>query len=85
MGILISASDFIGENKIATDVFTDAELDAFITIYEAKLLYELMGIELYDLFIADLVGGVPQTAKYVTIYEAFVKEIDDEMITRYNQ
>jgi hypothetical protein len=79
MGILISASDFTGENKIATDVFTDAELDAFITIYEAKLLYELMGIELYDLFIADLVAGVPQTAKYVTIYEAFVKEIDDEM------
>lgn len=79
MGILISASDFIGENKIATDVFTDAELDAFITIYEAKLLYELMGIELYDLFIADLVAGVPQTAKYVTIYDAFVKEIDDEM------
>ena len=38
MGILISASDFTGENKIATDVFTDAELDAFITIYEAKLL-----------------------------------------------
>jgi hypothetical protein len=81
MGILISASDFTGENKIATDVFTDAELDVFITLYEAKLLYELMGIELYDLFIADLVGGVPQTAKYVTIYEAFVKEIDDEMIT----
>ena len=79
MGILISASDFTGENKIATDVFTDAELDAFITIYEAKLLYELLGIELYDLFIADLVAGVPQTAKYVTIYEAFVKEIDDEM------
>ena len=81
MGILISASDFTGENKIATDVFTDAELDTFITIYEAKLLYELLGIELYDLFIADLVAGVPQTPKYVTIYDAFVKEIDDEMIT----
>jgi hypothetical protein len=81
MGILISASDFIGENKIATDVFTDAELDNFITLYESKLLYELLGIELYILFIADLIGGVPQTAKYVTIYDAFVKEIDNEMIT----
>jgi len=81
MGILITAADFTGENKIATDVYTSAELDAFITLYEAKLLYQLLGIELYDLFVADLVNKVPQTAKYLTIYNAFVKEINDEMVT----
>lgn len=81
MGILISSADFTGDNDIATDVYTDAELDAFIDLYEAKLLYQLLGIELYDLFIADLDNGVPQTAKYLTIYNAFVKEINDKMVT----
>ena len=81
MGILITAADFTGENKIATDVFTSAELDAFIDLYEAKLLYQLLGIELYDLFIADLDNGVPQSAKYLTIYNAFVKQINDKMVT----
>jgi len=81
MGILITSADFTGENIIATDVYTEERLNSFIATYEAKLLYELLGIELYDLFVADLVNKVPQTAKYLTIYNAFVKEINDKMYT----
>ena len=80
MGILITSADFTGDNDIATDVYTTVDMDAAISEYESKLLYELLGIELYDLFVADLVNKVPQTAKYLTIYNAFVKEIDDVMV-----
>ena len=79
MGILITSADFTGENVVATDVYTEERLNSFIAAYEAKLLYELLGIELCDLFVADLVNKVPQTAKYLTIYNAFVKEINDKM------
>jgi len=81
MGILITSADFTGENVVATDVYTEERLNSFIATYEAKLLYELLGIELCDLFVADLVNKVPQTAKYLTIYNAFVKEVNDKMYT----
>lgn len=77
MGILINASDFKGSYAIATDVYTSAELDVFINANEKRFLVELLGVELYALFIADLSGGVPQTAKYLTIYEPFQKEINN--------
>lgn len=79
MGLLINEDDFA--SLIATDVYTEADLTLAIDEYENPLLYELLGIELYNLFVADLVNGVPQTAKYLTIYNAFVKEIDDKMVT----
>jgi len=80
MGLLISESDF--SDIIATDVYSEAELTLAIDEFEKPLLYELLGIELYDLFVADLdVNGEPQAAKYLTIYNAFVKEINDYMVT----
>lgn len=80
MGLLISESDF--SDIIATDAYTEAELILAIDEYEKPLLYELLGIELYDLFVSDLdVNGVPQTPIYETIYNPFVKEIEDRMVT----
>jgi len=78
MGLLINEDDFA--SLIATDVYTTDELTLAIAEYEKPLLYELLGIELYDLFVADLVNKVPQTAKYLTIYNAFVKTIDDKIV-----
>lgn len=80
MGLLINESDFA--SLIATDVYTEGELTLAIAEYEKPLLYELLGVELYDLFVSDLdVNGVPQTPIYQTIYNAFVKEIDEKMVT----
>jgi len=79
MGLLINEDDFA--SLIATDVYTTDELTLAIAEYEKPLLYELLGIELYNLFVADLDNGVPQSTIYLTIYNAFVKEIDDKMIT----
>jgi hypothetical protein len=75
MGILIDADDFVGKWKIATDDYSETELDDYITTFEKKFLVALLGVELYDLFAADLVAQVPQTAIYISIFNEFY--IDD--------
>lgn len=68
MGIIITNADFIGEYKVAQDSYTTSDIDAVIASNEKKLLVDLLGLELFDLFEADLVDRVPQTAIYLTIY-----------------
>lgn len=68
---MLTPSDFTGLYKITSNTYTDASTQLYIDKYEKKYLTDLLGVDLYDLFIADLVAGVPQTAKYLTIYNAF--------------
>lgn len=70
MGILITSADFIGKYKISTNSFQADKLNDFITQYEQKYLYNLLGKELADLFIADLVAKVPVTSRFTDIYNA---------------
>lgn len=69
---IIQASDFTGEYKIAQDCYSD--LTSYIEKYEKKYLLELLGAELYDLFIADLTGTtpqIPQTQRFIDIFQEF--------------
>jgi len=61
---------------IATTVHTESDLQDYIDKYEVDYLQDLLGCELYGLFIADLVNGVPQTQIYIDIYNKFC--IDDD-------
>lgn len=47
----------------------------YLDKYEKEYLVKLLGADLYGLFIADLSGGVPQTQRFIDIYNAF--DIDD--------
>lgn len=80
MGIIINLSDFKGNYAIATDVYTSAELTEYIEEREEMILIELLGKELYDEFVNDLVGGVPQSTKFIKIYNAFFEVINDENV-----
>ena len=65
-------ADFNGYYDISTDTFTGIDLETYISDIEPIALRRLLGVELYNLFIADLDGnGVPQTAIYQAIYNAF--------------
>ena len=55
----------------------------YLDKYEKQFLTNLLGAELYGLFIADLVGGVPQTQRFIDIYNAF--SIDDNNCVRYSE
>ena len=73
---ILQPSDFT-ENpiyNIALTLQAETELDAMIDDVEKNTLQELLGCELYTLFIADLTVGtpqVPQTQIYIDIFDAF--------------
>ena len=75
MGILIDSEDFVGKWAIAQDDYSTDRLDDYITTFEKKFLVYLLGVELFDLFQADLVAQVPQTARFISIFNEFY--IDD--------
>ena len=68
MGVLISSSDFTGKWAIPQTSFSD--LDSFINDTEEAYLIDLLGVDLYNAFKLDLTGGVPVTARYLTIFNA---------------
>lgn len=79
MAIVLS-TDFVGEYAIPQTCFNSVEFDFFIEKYEKVYLVQLMGAELYDLFIADLDGATPQapqTQRFIDIFEEF--QIDDSI------
>lgn len=69
-----------GKYKIAQDNFSQATLTAYITKFEKRYLQDLMGIELYNLFVADLVANIPQTQRFEDIYNEFAED-DDGLVS----
>lgn len=80
MGILIDSDDFVGVFELAQGTYIDADIDAYIDQREKDILVNLLGVELFDLFEADLVSQVPATPIYETIYNSFY--IDDDSCVR---
>jgi len=77
MSLILQISDFsAGRFKIPTTTFQESDLNDFITKYENQYLVELLGVELFNLFVADLVAGVPVDARFVAIFDAFNDQDD---------
>ena len=73
---ILQPSDFTDNPiyNIALTLQAETELDAMIEDVEKNTLQELLGCELYTLFIGDLTVGtpqVPQTQIYIDIFDAF--------------
>ena len=79
--ILIPADFGSGEYKVPQNCFDS--IQNYLDKYEKLYLTKLLGAELYDLFIADLVSGVPQTAKYLSIFNEF--RIDENKCIRISE
>lgn len=67
MAIVLN-SDFVGKYELSLTAYNTPLIDSYINKYEKQYLIKLLGKELYDLFIDDLVSGVPQSAIYTKIY-----------------
>lgn len=80
MASIINISDFdSGRFSIAVNSFQESELQEYINQYQKEALIDLLGLELYDLLMADLdVNGVPQSQIYLEIFNDFYKEIYGE-------
>lgn len=80
MSLIVQIEDFTGDNAIASDVYTTDELQLAIDEYETTIIYELLGIELAVLFIADLVDFEPVDPDYLAFFNSFYKEIENELV-----
>lgn len=78
--MIVKTTDFTGFYAISQNKFDKDALQAYIDQYEKDYLQDLLGCELYDIFIADLdVNGVPQTVIYQTIYNELC--VDESLYT----
>lgn len=74
MGLLIQTTDFIGKHRVAINTQTEQLLQQYIDKYEELYLINLLGVDLYNLFKADVVSYLPQSAIYLSIYNKIQKD-----------
>lgn len=74
---IVTISDFVGEVQLQQDNTTTAKFNYIRDEHTNAYLYKLLGVDLATLFIADLNGsGVPVTARFLSIYNAFASDTD---------
>ena len=81
---LVLNSDFTGKYQLELTQYNTGEIDAYIAKYEKQYLLQLLGADLYALFIADLDGAtpqVPQSAIYLSLFNAFNADSNSKIIT----
>ena len=73
MSILNITYDDFGKGKFELHhgMYEQTKIQAYIDKYERQYLVKLSGVDLFNLFVADLVAGVPQSAIYLKIYNPF--------------
>jgi hypothetical protein len=72
---IVTISDFNGSVQLQRDNQTSAKFDLIRDEFTNQYIYSLLGVELGDLFLADLDGsGVPVTARFTSIYAAFQQD-----------
>lgn len=68
-------SDFTGEFKVGGNTLSSTDFQIYINKYEKKYLTDLLGVELYALFIDDLDGNSePVDPIYQAIYEEIAED-----------
>lgn len=79
MSLLIRTSDFnSGKYKIAQPMNSD--LSAYIDKYEKQYLRKLLGVELYNLFAAQVASYVPAAGIYKDLYDPFQEDHGSSVI-----
>jgi hypothetical protein len=75
---IIQVTDFAnGKFIIPTNPMQTTDLQTYIDDAQRSFLVQLLGVELYDLFIADLVNNVPQSARFIKIFNPFNDQTND--------
>lgn len=84
MSNIIQIADFALSEYSLPPLKHGNNYQSYLDKYEKEFLVNLLGADLYSLFIADLdVNGVPQTQRFIDIYNAFT--IDDDSCVRYSE
>lgn len=76
MAKFVNIGDFKDKFELSTGMYSNSKLQDYIDRYEDIYLVELLGVELYNQFIADLDPNyIPQDAKFLKIFEPFNEQI----------
>jgi len=73
MSILnITFSDFgKGKFELHGGIYEQSKIQSYIDKFEKRYLLKLFGAELFELFESDVVNGVPQTQRFLDVFNAF--------------
>ena len=78
---IVQVTDFAnGKYVIPTNPMQDTDLQTYIDDTQRIYLLQLLGVELYDLFIADLVNNVPQSSRFLKIFNPFNNQTNSVLI-----
>ena len=75
MSHIVQISDFKGFYLIAQGCYGSEQLQLFIDKYEEYYLCKMLGSELSQSLIDDLVDGVPQDPEYLEWFNPFCEEV----------
>ena len=78
--MLTKIEDYRGYFSLAKNKHKDEDIQAYIDRFEVECLRELLQCE-YDSFIVDLVDGLPQSTKWLDIYNPFYECLHCEDIS----
>jgi len=67
----ITYLDFEGKFSLHSGMYEQDKINDYVDRYERIYLIKLLGVDLFNLFVANLVGGIPTDPKYLAIYESF--------------
>lgn len=72
--MILKVTDFKSPYQITTNQYTSVHLANQITSTQTKILNDLLGVELANLFVSDLVNDIPVTQRFIDIFEPFQKK-----------
>lgn len=82
--MFLATTDFTGFYQVSNgNAYQDDKINTYIADAQPKFLRDLLGCTLYDLFIADLVNDVPQTQRFIDIFDAFCTDDGNTNGTQY--
>ena len=68
MSLIVQTTDFTGRHQIAQNTYNTVVLQSFIDTYEEKYLIDLLGVDLFNLFKANVTNYAPTNTPYTTIF-----------------
>lgn len=79
---ILQISDFDnGSTAIPTNPNQEQDLTLMIDFVEGYYLPRMFGVELNDLFLADLVAGVPVSPRFVAVFDPFTEQPNSNIIS----
>lgn len=73
--MILKTSDFTGIYKISKNQYTEIQLLDELFYFQNSYLSDMLGDELYKLFLSDLVNDYPTTQRFIDIFEPLKIEV----------